>query len=165
MEPLLSAPVGTVVWSSISFLVILFLLKKFAWRPILDALSAREQSIEEALNEADKARAEMANLTSENENLLKEARAERDQLLKEAKETRDRMISESKAQAKEEGEKIIAAAREAIRNEKNAAMAEMKSEVADMSIQIAEKLIKGHLGDQGNQKELVDTILNDIKLN
>lgn len=165
INQLLSAPIGTVLWASVSFLIVMFLLKKFAWKPILEGLKAREHSIADSLTQAEKAKEEMANLQSENENLLKEARAERDLMLKEARETKEKLISDAKAQAKEEGEKMIASAKEAINTEKNAAMAELKSQVGSMSIDIAEKLVKGHLADKENQKTLVDSILNEIKLN
>lgn len=165
IEELLSAPVGTVAWASISFLVVLFLLKKFAWKPILNALNAREENIALSLNKAEEAKKEMENLKSENENLLKEARAERDMMLKEAREMRDQMVSDAKNKAKEEGEKMIASAKVAIESQKNAAMTELKNEVANMSINIAEKLVKGHLADEANQKDLVNNILNEIKLN
>ena len=136
-----------------------------AWGPILKALKDRETSIENALSEAEKARGEMASLQAGNEKLLKEAREERDHILKEAREMRDSMISEAKNTAKSEGEKMIASAREAIENEKNAALAEMKAQVASLSLDIAEKVIRQKLSDDASQQALVQNMLNDVEIN
>ncbi len=165
MEGLLSVSLGTVFWASISFLIVLILLKKMAWKPILQALKDREESIENALSEAEKARAEMANLQSDNEKFLKEARIERDHILKEAREMRDSMIAEAKNKAQGEADKMIESAREAIENEKNAAIADMKAQVASLSLDIAEKVIRQKLSDDSQQQQLVEGMLNDVKLN
>lgn len=165
MEGLLSVSLGTVFWASISFLIVLILLKKMAWKPILQALKDREESIENALSEAEKARAEMANLQSDNEKFLKEARIERDHILKEAREMRDSMIAEAKNKAQGEADKMIESAREAIENEKNAAIADMKAQVASLSLDIAEKVIRQKLSDDSQQQQLVEGMLNEVKLN
>jgi len=162
---LVTPGIGLVFWMLVSFLIVLFLLKKYAWKPILSGLKSREESIENALNEAEKARAEMANLKSDNEALLKEARIERDAMLKEARDMRDNTVNEAKTKAKDEAEKIIAAAKEAINNEKLAAMTELKNQVANLSIQIAEKVIKGELSDETKQRTLVNNLLDEVKLN
>jgi F-type H+-transporting ATPase subunit b len=165
MEGLLSVSLGTVFWASISFLIVLILLKKMAWKPILQALKDREESIENALSEAEKARSEMANLQSDNEKFLKEARIERDHILKEAREMRDSMITDAKGKAQGEADKMIESAREAIENEKNAAIADMKAQVASLSLDIAEKVIRQKLSDDSQQQLLVEGMLNDVKLN
>ena len=149
----------------VSFTIVLILLRKYAWKPIIGGLKSREESIENALNEAERARAEMAELQSSNEALLKEARVERDTILKEAREMRDQMIADAKSQAKEAADKMTADAREAIHNEKQAAMTELKNQVGQLSLQIAEKVIKAELGDSDKQKALVNTLLDDVKLN
>ncbi|MFT5182899.1 MAG: F-type H+-transporting ATPase subunit b [Flavobacteriales bacterium] len=165
MEGLLSVSLGTVFWASISFLIVLILLKKMAWKPILQALKDREESIENALSEAEKARSEMANLQSDNEKFLKDARIERDHILKEGREMRDSMVADAKGKAKEEADKMIESAREAIENEKNAAIADMKTQVASLSLDIAEKVIRQKLSDESQQQQLVESMLNDVKLN
>ena len=156
---------GLVFWTTLSFLILLFLLRKFAWKPILTAVNDREQSIEEALTEAQKAREEMANLKADNERILKEARAERDQMLKEARESRDNMVEESKQKAKDEAEKILVQARETIENEKKAALHDLRNTVGTLAIEVAEKVLRSELTNTGKSKELVDDYLNDISFN
>jgi F-type H+-transporting ATPase subunit b len=156
---------GLVFWTTLSFLILLFLLRKFAWKPILTAVNDREQSIEEALTEAQKAREEMANLKADNERILKEARAERDQMLKEAREIRDNMVEESKQKAKDEAEKILVQARETIENEKKAALHDLRNTVGTLAIEVAEKVLRSELTNTGKSKELVDDYLNDISFN
>jgi F-type H+-transporting ATPase subunit b len=162
---MLSVSIGTVAWASIAFLIVLLLLKKLAWGPILSSLKEREESIENALRSADKAREEMAKLQSQNEELLREARIERDAMLKEARETKESIIAESKVKAQEEANKIMAATRENIHHEKMAAISELKNQVAVLSIEIAEKITKEHLSDNARQKELVKNLMDDVKLN
>jgi F-type H+-transporting ATPase subunit b len=166
MEKLISEfSVGLFFWQSLIFLTLLFLLVKYAWKPILNAIKEREENIENALQTAEKAKKEIEELQAKNQDLLKEAREERDQILKAAKATKDKMISEAKNQAKVEGEKLIAQARNEINTQKNAALAEMKQMVASFSIEIAEKIMRKELGEKGKQEELVKTYLEDIKLN
>lgn len=162
---LLSVSAGTVFWASVAFFIVLIILRKFAWRPILNGLRQREESIENALNEARIAREEMANLRSSNENLLKEARAERDMIMKEAREAKEAIISEAKVTAEEVADKLVEKAKMDIENQKKAAMTEIKNQVASLSIEIAEKLLRERLTDDQKQRELVNTLLNEVKLN
>lgn len=162
---LIQPAIGLIFWMTVSFLALLLILKKFAWKPILKMLSDREHSIAEALNTAKKAREEMASLKADNERLLQEARLERDRMLKEARDTKDAIIAEAKSKAHEEGQKMVAAARETIQNEKNAALTELKNQVASMSIQIAEKILRTELGQDEKQKALVQQMLKDANMN
>lgn len=161
----LTSPESLIFWTTIIFVVFFFLLAKFAWKPILGAVKSREESINEALASAEAARLEMQNLTADNERILKEARAERDAMLKEAREMKEQMIAESKNEAQEQGQKLIAQAKLAIENEKNAAMAELKSQVSTLSLSIAEKLLKEELSNKESQTKLVEKLLGDVKLN
>ncbi|MGE0634938.1 MAG: F0F1 ATP synthase subunit B [Bacteroidia bacterium] len=156
---------GLIFWMFVSFALILFLLKKFAWKPILEMLDEREKTISDALNSAQKAKEEMAALRAGNEKLLQEARNERDNLLKEAREAKEMIINEAKVKATEASDKILASARENISNEKMAAITELKNYVAALSIEIAEKVLKQELADPNKQKELVQSLLKDTKLN
>lgn len=155
---------GLIFWMTVSFLVVLFILGKFAWKPILGVLSERERTIEDALNEAKKARDEFAVLKSQNEDLMRAAREEREVLLKEARDIRDREIAGAKARAKAEGDALLARAREDIRNEKNAAITEMKNQVAELSILVAERILKEKLGDAAAQKALVDKVMAEADM-
>lgn len=156
---------GLIFWMCVSFGLILFILKKFAWKPILNMLSEREESIQTALDAAEKAKTEMRLMKSDNERILNEARAERDALLKDAREIREKMISESKGLASKEGERLLKIARENIQNEKMAAITELKNQVAVLSIDIAEKILKAELSSDEKQKTLVKNLLQDINLN
>ena len=162
---MLSVSIGTVVWSSIAFIVVLFLLAKLAWKPILASIREREDSIDDALKSATRAREEMANLTKSNEALLNEARAERDGMLKDARGTKDQIISEAKDRAELEYNKILSSAKDAIRQEKAAAIAEIKEQVATLSIEIAERVIREELKSDEKQKQLIDKYLQEAKLN
>lgn len=157
--------VGLFFWQTLLFLILLFLLRKFAWKPILKAVTDREESIEEALEQADKAREEMKKLQSDNEAIIREARAERDAILKEAREIKDSIIDEAKTKAGEEGAKMIEQAKEQINNQKMAAITELKNQVADMSIVIAEKVLRKELESKDKASALVNEQLNDFKLN
>jgi len=164
METLISNfSVGLFFWQSIIFIALIFLLRKFAWKPILNAVNEREASIEEALESAETARLKMAELS--NEQLLNEARAERDEMLKEARGIKDGIVAEAKTQANAEGEKIIAAARESIQHEKMAAITDLKNQVAVLSIEIAEKILKDELSSADKQKAIIDNVVKDINLN
>ncbi|MBL7923102.1 MAG: F0F1 ATP synthase subunit B [Bacteroidia bacterium] len=156
---------GLVFWMTVSFLIVVFLMRKFAWGPILTSLKERETSIEEALNAARKAKDEVANMKSENERILLEARNERDRILKEARETKDQIVNEARSKAQVEGDRMITIAREAINNEKMAAITELKNQVASLSIDIAEKVIRQQLGNDEKQKALVQELLKDVKMN
>lgn len=156
---------GLIFWMCISFGIILLILKKFAWKPILNMLHEREASIQNALDSAEKAKEEMKALQSNNEKILADARNERDQLLKDAREIREKMISEAKGIATKEGERMLTIARENIQNEKMAAITELKNQVATLSIEIAEKILKSELSSDEKQKTLVNTLLKDVNLN
>ncbi len=156
---------GLVFWMTVSFLIVVFILRKFAWGPILSSLKERETSIEDALNAAKKAKDEVANMKAENEQLLKQARNERDMMLKEARDTKDAIVNEARAKAQTEADRMIASARETIQNEKMAAITELKNQVATLSIEIAEKVIRQQLASDEKQKALVNDLLKDVKLN
>jgi F-type H+-transporting ATPase subunit b len=156
---------GLIFWMTLTFVIVFWVLKKFAWKPILGALKEREKSIQDALDAADRAKKEMELLQSNNEKILMEARAERDSLLKEARETKDSIINEAKGKAQKEATKLIQDAREAIQNEKSAALAELKSQVATLSIEIAEKILKSELSSDEKQKSLVNNMLKEVSLN
>ncbi len=161
----LTSPESLIFWTTLIFIIFFFLLAKFAWKPILGAVKSREESINNALASADAARREMQNLTASNERILQEARMERDAMLKEAREMREKMIAESKADAQAEGTRMIEQAKAAIQSEKNAAMAEIKSQVSSLSLDIAEKLLKNELSNKDSQKALVEKMLGDVTLN
>jgi len=162
---LITPELGLIFWTTLSFLILLFILGKFAWKPILNAVNDREDSIKDALQEAEKARLEMQNLKSDNEKILKEARAERDAMIKDAREIKDSMISEAKEEAKTQATKLIEQAKTTIQNEKLAAITDLKNQVADLSIDIAEKVMKNELSNKDKQVELVEQMLGDIELN
>ena len=156
---------GLLFWQLVIFLILLFLLTKFAWKPILSSLREREESIEGALRMADQAKIEMQQLKAGNEKLLTEARLERDRILKEATEVSNQLIETAKTKATEEGGRMIVQAREAIQNEKNAALAEVKNTAARLSIDIAERILRRELADQPAQQQLVDSYLKEVNLN
>jgi F-type H+-transporting ATPase subunit b len=165
LNPLVSPDPGLLIWSTVAFLLLFFLLSKYAWKPIVKALDERERSIEDALAKAEMAKEEMAKLTYENEQLLKQARIERDAILKEAKELKDQIVSDAKTSAQTEGAKMIEKARQEIDNQKIAAMAEVKNQVAVLSVQIAEKVLRKQFEDQSKQDALVSDLLKEVKLN
>lgn len=156
---------GLFFWQIIILITLVLLLKKFAWKPILDALNAREQGIQDALESAENARREMQNLQADNEKLLQEARLERDSMIKEARQIKDKMISEAKEDAQREGEKMIQQAKATIQTEKNAALADIKNQVATLSVQIAEKVVREELSTRAKQEKLVEDMLDDVTLN
>lgn len=162
---LVKPSIGLIFWMVVSFSIILFLLKKFAWSPILNMVKEREESIDAALKSAEQAKAEMKSLKSENERILAEARNERDILLKEARDIKEKIIGEAKTIATSEGERLLKAARENIENEKMAAITELKNQVAVLSIEIAEKILKAELASDDKQKSLVKNLLQDVNLN
>tara|TARA_R110000823_G_scaffold282680_1_gene400893 strand:- start:8 stop:508 length:501 start_codon:yes stop_codon:yes gene_type:complete len=156
---------GLFVVQTILLLGLIFLLVKFAWKPILTSLNERESGIKDALAAADKARTDMQNLQADNEKMLQEARTERESMLKEAREIKEKMISDSKELAKVEGDKMLKQAQVAIESEKKAAVADIKNQVAELSVAIAEKVIKEELSSSEKQLKLVDSLLSDLKLN
>jgi len=165
MEKLITEfSIGLFFWQTIIFILLIFLLKKFAWKPILDAVNEREEGIKNALLSAEKAKEEMASLQSDNEQTLKKARSERDSLLKEAREIKQQIIDEAKNEAKSEAKKIISQAQETIQNEKNAAIVDLKNQVAGLSIDIAEKVLKEKLSDDKTQMKLVKDLVKEVTL-
>jgi len=160
-----TAPESLIFWTSIIFVVFLILLRKFAWKPILGAVNERETSIKNALLSAENARKEMQNLQSDNQRILQEARLERDGMLKDARNMKEKMVADAKNEAQAQGLKMIEQAKAAIESEKNAAMAELKSHVASLSLEIAEKLLKDELANKESQVKLVEKMLGDAKLN
>ena len=162
---LVTPAIGLIFWTAVVFILLVILLKKFAWKPILTAVDKRNESIENALKAAEKAKEDIENLTADNERILNEAKLERDALLKEAREIKDKVIAEAKDKAKIEAEIILVSAKEQITNEKMAAITELKNQVAELSIEIAEKIIKSELQDLNKQKELVTSAISDKDLN
>ncbi|MFD2908721.1 F0F1 ATP synthase subunit B [Flavobacterium ardleyense] len=156
---------GLFFWQVIILAITILLLAKFAWKPILAALAAREEGIANALLAAENAKKDMQNLKADNEKLLAEARAERDLMMKEAREIKDAMIADAKSEAQAQGDKMIENAKAAIESEKNAAMAELKNQVSSLSLQIAEKLLREELSNKEAQTKLVEKMLGDAKLN
>ncbi|MCX8677853.1 MULTISPECIES: F0F1 ATP synthase subunit B [unclassified Apibacter] len=162
---LLTPSIGLIFWMTISFIVLLIILGKYAWKPILKALENRENSIQKSLDEAKNAREEMAKLTSQNEQILKEARMEREAILKEAREIKDKIINDAKDAATAESNKIIQSAKETINAERISAINQIKSEVADLSVDIAKKVLQKELSSPEEQKKLIDSLVNQAKLN
>lgn len=156
---------GLIFWTVITFLILLFILRKFAWKPILGAVSDRETSIKEALASAEDAKKEMQNLQADNQKLIKEARAERELMLKEAREIKTKMIEDAKGEAKIVADKMVTQAQAAIEAERKSAIADLKGQVATLSVEIAEKVMKSELSNKGKQLELVDEMLGNATLN
>ena len=165
MEKLISEfSFGLFFWQLFIFIGLILLLKKFAWKPILDTVNERETSIKDALSSADEARKEMASLQEDNQKILQEARAEREALLKEARTSGADLLAKAKEDAKLEADKILSQAQDAIQNEKRAAINELKNQVAQISLEIAEKVIEGELEDKDKQTSLVEKLLKDASL-
>jgi F-type H+-transporting ATPase subunit b len=165
MEKLISEfSLGLFFWQSAIFIGLLFLLKKFAWKPILSAVNERESSIKDALEAAKEARAEMESLQSDNQRILKEARAEKEALLKEARNTKAEIIASAKEEAQQEAQKILSQAQAAIQNEKRAAINALKEQVGSIALDIAEKVLKNELEHKDKQMQLVNQLLEDTDL-
>lgn len=162
---LLTPGSGLIVWQLIVFVGLFFFLAKFAWKPILASLKERESSIQQALDTAEQAKLEMVALKADNEKLLKEAREERERIMREAREAANRMKEEAQLEAKKTADKIIEDARAAINIEKQAALKEVKVQVAMFSLEIAEKLMKKNLSNDKAQKDLAESYIKDLKLN
>jgi F-type H+-transporting ATPase subunit b len=165
LASLVEPGIGLIVWTSVVFLLLLFILGKYAWKPILNAIKTREQNIATALASAESALKDMRELRAANEGILNQARTERDALLKEARETKDAIVAEAKQKAQSESDRIMATAREQIAAEKNAAIDELKKQVAVLSIEIAEKILKSELSNDEKQKTLVSNLMKDVNLN
>lgn len=162
---LIQPGLGLVFWMTVTFSLLLFILTKFAWKPILTALKEREQSIETALNSAENAKQEILKSQAENQRILDEARLERDKVLKEAQATASSIINEAKDKANAEGAKLLENARLSIQNEKAAALTEIKNLVGTLSVDIAEKMVKKELKDTSSNQALIQQYLNEAKLN
>jgi F-type H+-transporting ATPase subunit b len=162
---LVTPGLGLLFWMVLSFAIVLYLLKKFAWKPILKALRDREENIQKALDSAELAREQMKQLKADNEIIMQEAREERNSLLQDAREVKEKMIAEAKEQANQEAQKVVKAARIKIRNEKAAAIEDIKNQVASLSIEMTEKILRQKLSDRKEQKELIKNLLDEIKLN
>jgi F-type H+-transporting ATPase subunit b len=162
---LVTPNIGLIFWQLVTFLIVLFLLSKFAWKPIMQSLKERDASIEQALSQAERAKIEMQTLKSENEKLLAEARLERDRILKDATESGNALVEMAKTKANEEGARMITQAREAIETEKKAALAEVKNLAATLSIDIAEKILRKELQNETAQQELVKNYIAEVNLN
>jgi F-type H+-transporting ATPase subunit b len=162
---LITPELGLIVWQTVVFLLLLFVLGKFAWKPILKALKDRENSIAQALAAAEKAKAEMAKISNENEKLLQQARIEKDEMLKKAQQTARQLVDEAKENATKEANRILEEARQLINSEKKAAMAEMKKEIAKLSLEVAERILRKELANDETQKILAEKLINEIKPN
>ena len=156
---------GLIFWMTLAFLIVLFVLTKYAWKPILASLKEREDSIEDALQAAEEAKKEMAALKAKNEELLKQAREERDAMLADARKIKEQIIGEAREKANKEAGIIVESAREQINSEKQAALVELKNLIASYSIEIAEKVLKQELSDPKKQQAYVDKLLKEIQLN
>lgn len=165
LSSLIEPAVGLIFWTTITFVLLLVILGKFAWKPILNAIKTREKNIEDALASAESALKDVRELKANNEKNLAEARAERDNLLKEAREMKDAIIAEAKTKAHADADRIMSSAREQITAEKNAAIAELKAQVATLSIEIAEKILRSELSSDEKQKALVNNLMKDVTLN
>jgi F-type H+-transporting ATPase subunit b len=162
----LAAPaIGTVFWTTLIFGLFFFLLSKFAWKPILGAVKARDEIIKSSLESAEKAREDMKRLQADNESILKKAREERENILKDARDIRDKMINEAKGKASDEAEKLIEKARQSIEREKDKALSEIHEQVAYLSVEIASKLMGEKLKESEQQNKLISSYLKDIEKN
>jgi len=161
---LLTPGLGLIIWTLLAFIVVFFILKKFAWPAILGGLRKREQTIADSLAQAEKIKSEMAQMKSENEAILAKAREERSQMLKEARETKDKIINQSKEQAKNEANKIIAEAQTAIEAQKMAAITDVKNEVGKLVIEVTERVLRRELSNKQAQEEHIKSLVNEMKL-
>jgi F-type H+-transporting ATPase subunit b len=160
---LVTPAIGLIFWTTVVFTLLVLLLKKFAWKPILSAVDERNKSIKDSLAQAEKARSEMSELTANNEKIIAQAKVDRDIILKEARDMKNEIISEAKDKANKEAEKLVSTAKEQILNEKMKAITELKNHVADLSIEMAEKILSSELSDVVKQKELVTKALKESK--
>ena len=165
LASLIEPGIGLIFWTTITFFLLLGILGKYAWKPILNAIKTREEGMENALASAESGLNDMRELKANNEKILIEARNERDALIKEAREAKDAIINEAKTKAQKDADRILASAREQIVNEKNAAVTELKNQVATLSIEIAEKILRSELSSDEKQKALVNNLMKDVNLN
>jgi F-type H+-transporting ATPase subunit b len=162
---LLTPSFGLIFWTLLAFIVVFFILKKYAWKPILKSLDEREKLISGSLETAERVKAEMAQMKSENEALLAKAREERSQMMKEARDTRDKIVNEAKDQAKIEASRIVAEAQQAIQQQKMAAITDVKNQVGNLVIEVAEKILRRELNNKSEQEEYIKQLSNEVKLN
>jgi F-type H+-transporting ATPase subunit b len=165
LNPLVKPDLGLVVWMTVTFLVVLFVLRKFAWKPILSAIKTREDNINDAIAQAEKVKIEMAQLKNDNEALLVKAREERAALIKEAKETKDKMIAAAKEEAKVQAGKIIADASASIQQQKMAALTDLKNQIGKLVIETSEKVLRKELSNKAEQESYIKTLASEVKLN
>jgi len=162
---LVNPGIGLIVWMTLAFLAILYILGKYAWKPIISALKERESTIHDALNSAEKAKEEMQKMKFSNEELLQEAKNERDAILATARKIKETIIEESKQKASEEANRIIISAKESIQNEKMAAINELKNQLAELSMEVAKKILKKELSDPKKQEEYMKELMKEVKFN
>ncbi|CAN5174729.1 F0F1 ATP synthase subunit B [soil metagenome] len=162
---LLTPSFGLIIWTLIAFVIVFFILKKYAWKPILDSLKDREQNISDSILSAEKVRAEMAELKSENEILLAEAREERAVMMREAKEIRDKIIAEAKERAREETNKIVSDAQSTINQQKMAAVVDLKNQVGKLVLEVSERVLRRELSDREAQEEYIKELSDKVELN
>jgi len=162
---LLNPSFGLLIWTLIAFLIVFFILKKFAWKPILSSLKEREEGIADAISTAERVKAEMVQLKNENESLMAKAREERAAMIKDAKETADKMLANAKEKAKAEYDKIVADAQQAIQQQKNSALTEVKNQVGNLVIEVAEKILRRELADKATQESYIKQLTDNVKLN
>lgn len=162
---LLTPAFGLIVWTTLAFLIVFLILKKFAWKPILSSLKERENSIADAIASADKVKAEMALMINKNEALMAKAREERGVMIREAKETGDKMIADAKEKAKGEYDRIVSEAQQAIQQQKNAALTDVKNQVGALVIEVAEKVLRKELANKAEQENYIRTLAQEVKLN
>ncbi len=162
---LLLPHLGLIIWTALAFLIVFFILKKFAWGPILTGLNQREATIADSIATAEKVKLEMAQLKNENEELLAQAREERTAMLKEAKEIKDRMINAAKDDAKLQASKIIADAQASIENQKMAALTDLKNQLGNMVVEVSEKILRRELSNKTEQEQYIRELTSDVKLN
>jgi len=162
---LLTPGIGLLFWTALAFIIVFLILKKFAWKPILGALKERETGIADAIASAEKVKAEMATLKNENEVLMQKAREERSVMIKEAKDQADKMIAEAKDKAKAEYDKIVADAQQAILQQKNAALTEVKNQVGNLVIEVSEKILRRELSNKAEQENYIKQLAEGVKLN
>ena len=162
---LLTPAFGLIIWTLLAFLIVFFILKKYAWKPILNSMNQREKGIADSLATAENIKIEMSQMKSENEALLVKAREERAQMLKEAKETKDKIINEAKEQAKVETNKIIADAQSVINQQKMAAITDLKNQVGNLVVEVSEKILRRELSNKAEQEKYINELAENVKLN
>lgn len=165
LNPLVKPDLGLVIWMTLTFFIVLFVLAKYAWKPILKAVKTREDNIDNAISQAAKVQAEMAQLKNDNEALLTKAREERATMLKEAKDIKDKMITDAKDLAKAEANKIIVDAQAAINHQKMAALTDIKNQVGNLVIEVSEKVLRKELSNKAEQENFIKQLAGEVKLN